>query len=59
MFSECNITLSFNPTSQMATTEFKRRSIDFMFDELESVLKMRGRYSSFIFNSLSSIRMKN
>ncbi len=48
---DCNIVLSFNPTKEMNTTEFKRRSSDYMFDELESVLKMGGRYSSFIFKN--------
>jgi len=47
----CNLVLSFNPTPDMNTTEFKRRSLDYDFMETAKVLKMNGRYSNFIFNN--------
>jgi len=49
MCSDINITLSFNPTEDMNTTEFKRLKTDYDFAELDNVLKMGGRYSPFIF----------
>lgn len=49
MFSECNLTLSFNPTPGMNTIEFKRASVDYMFDDVAKVLKCSGRYSPFVF----------
>ncbi len=48
---DCNIVLSFNPTPDMATTEFKRRSEDYYFEDIGKVLTMNGRYSPFIFNN--------
>jgi len=47
----CNLTLSFNPTPDMNTTEFKRKDIDYDFKDAEKILKMNGRYSNFIFNN--------
>ena len=51
MCSDINITLSFNPTSDMNTTEFKRLKVDYYFTELEKALKTDGRYSPFIFKN--------
>jgi len=48
---EVNITLSYNYTTGMNTTEFKRRSDDYNFGDLGKVLKMEGRYSPFIFEN--------
>ena len=46
-----NMTLSYNPTNKMATTDFKRFAKDYSFDDMGIVLKMDGRYSPFIFNN--------
>lgn len=48
---DLNLTLSFNPTADMNTTEFKRLKSDYLFDDVAKVLKMDGRYSPFIFNN--------
>lgn len=46
-----NLTLSFNPTADMNTTDFKKMEKDYLFQESEKVLTMDGRYSPFIFNN--------
>ena len=46
-----NMTLSYNPTNKMATTDFNRFARDYSFDDMGIVLKMDGRYSPFIFNN--------
>lgn len=48
---DLNMTLSFNPTSDMNTTEFKRLGTDYYFEDMAKVLKMDGRYSPFIFRN--------
>lgn len=48
---DVNLTLSFNPTADMNTTEFKRMDIDYWFEDAAKVLKMDGRYSPFIFEN--------
>ena len=48
---DVNLTLSFNPMSDMNTTEFIRRSPDYNFEEADKVLRMSGRYSPFVFQN--------
>ncbi len=46
---DCNLVLSYNPTPDMATTEFVRRDIDALFENAGEILRMKGRYSPFIY----------
>lgn len=59
---DCNLALSYNPTPDMATTNFSRLKEDRLFNESEKILKMNGRYSPFIYRGnyrLSSNYIKN
>lgn len=46
-----NLTMSYNPTKDMNTTDFKRLDTDYYFNDVDKILKMDGRYSPFIFNN--------